>query len=94
MFYIKVWNICDWQQGPGTLRVSESRIMDTTDWSKLRVEQCNVDLSQNVCWMSNQEGSVERESREVRVTFSADVLEAIYMLEDLGLSRRSVLKCC
>jgi len=51
----------------------------------------NVDLSQNVSWMSNQEGSDERESREVHVTFSADVLEAIHMLEDLGLSRRSVL---
>jgi hypothetical protein len=68
--------------------------VDTTDWSKLHDEQCNVDLSQNVSWLSNQEGSDEREIREMLVTFSADVFEAIYMLEDLGLSRRSVLKCC
>jgi hypothetical protein len=51
--------------------------VDTTDWSKLH---CNVDLSQNVSWISNQEGSDERESREVHVTFPADVLEAIYGL--------------
>jgi len=54
--------------------------VDTTEWSKLHDdEQCNVDLSQNINWMSNQEGSVEHESREVHVTFSADVLEAIYV---------------
>jgi len=44
VFYNKVWNICVWKQGPGALRVSESRIVDTTDWSKLHDEQCNVDL--------------------------------------------------
>jgi hypothetical protein len=54
--------------------------VDTTDWSKLHDdEQCIVDLSQSVNWMSNQEGSVEHESREVHATFSADVVEAIYV---------------
>jgi hypothetical protein len=62
------------ETSPGALRVSESRTMDTTDRSKLHDKQCKVDLSQNVSWMSNQEGSDERDSREVDVTFSADVL--------------------
>jgi hypothetical protein len=69
-------NTCVWKRGPGTIRVAESRVVDTRYWSKLRDEErCNVDLSQNVSWMSNQEGLDER------VTFSADVLEAVYMLE-------------
>ena len=43
VYYNKVWDICDWIQGPGALRVSESRIVDTTDWNKLHDEQYNVD---------------------------------------------------
>jgi hypothetical protein len=78
--YNKVWNICVWKQDPWGLPVSESKIVDTTDWSKLHDdEKCNIDLSQNVSWMSNQERSDEHESREVRVTLSAEVLEAIYV---------------
>jgi hypothetical protein len=39
-------NICVCELGPGAIRVSESRIVDTTDWSKLHDEErCNVDLS-------------------------------------------------
>lgn len=75
-------NICVWKQGPGAIRVSESRMVDTTDWSKLHGDQrYDVGLSQNVSCVSSQKGSDKREGTEAHVTISADVLEARYMLE-------------
>jgi hypothetical protein len=39
-------NTCVWKRGPGAIRVSESGVVDTRDWSKLHDEErCNEYLN-------------------------------------------------
>jgi hypothetical protein len=73
---------CVSEQGPGAVRVSESKTADARGWNKLQDEEHHhVQLLQSTSWMSNQEGSDEHESREVHVTFSSVIFKARYMLE-------------